>query len=423
MATALDKIKLAKGAAASLSLATTGQKNDALRQIAALLITRSAEILEANAIDVANAAENGVSESLVDRLRLTEARIQEISQAALAIVNLPDPIGDVLRGMSLPNGLKLTQVRVPLGVIGCIYEARPNVTIDIATLAIKSGNAAVLRGGSAAQNTNEVLVGVLQDALAQAGLNRDAIQSVDEFGRDGGLEMMRAVGLIDVLIPRGGAGLIQQVVQEAKVPTIQTGDGVVHIFVDETARLDWTLDIVTNAKVQRPSVCNAVETVLVHAAAAERILPALLDQLGERGVTIHGDEAAQKAYFAAVPAAEEDWAAEYHDLDLAVKVVADLDEALEHIAQYSTKHTEAIITENVENAERFLAEVDASTVMVNASTRFTDGGEFGFGAEVGISTQKLHARGPMGLAELTSTKWIVRGSGHVRAGSAGSQTV
>ena len=423
MASAIDKIKLAKASAASLAQATTGQKNEALRQIAALLITRTPEILEANAIDVANAGENGVSDSMVDRLRLTEARIQEIANAALSIVNLPDPIGDVLRGMSLPNGLKLTQVRVPLGVIGCIYEARPNVTIDIATLAIKSGNAAVLRGGSAAQNTNGVLVSVLQEALAQAGLQRDAIQSVDEFGRDGGLEMMRAVGLIDVLIPRGGAGLIQQVVQEAKVPTIQTGDGVVHIFVDETARLDWTLDIVTNAKVQRPSVCNAVETVLVHAAAAERILPSLLDALGERGVTIHGDEAAQKAYFATVPATEEDWAAEYHDLDLAVKVVADLDEALAHIEQYSTKHTEAIITENVENAERFLAEVDASTVMVNASTRFTDGGEFGFGAEVGISTQKLHARGPMGLAELTSTKWIVRGAGHVRAGSAGSQTV
>ena len=421
--TAIDRIRQAKAAAGSLAQATTGQKNDALRQIAALLVTRTPEILDANAIDLASAADNGVSESLVDRLRLTEARIAEIAQAALSIVNLPDPIGDVLRGMSLPNGLKLSQVRVPLGVIGCIYEARPNVTIDIATLAIKSGNAAVLRGGSAAQATNAVLVKLLQDALAQADLNADAVQTVDEYGRDGGLEMMRAVGLIDVLIPRGGAGLIQQVVQEAKVPAIQTGDGVVHIFIDETARLDWAIDIVVNAKVQRPSVCNAVETVLVHAAATERVLPGLLDALGERGVTIHGDEAAQHAYFATIPATEDDWAAEYHDLDLAVKVVADLDEALEHIAKYSTMHTEAIITENVANAERFLAEVDASTVMVNASTRFTDGGEFGFGAEVGISTQKLHARGPMGLAELTSTKWIVRGQGHVRAGSAGTQTV
>ena len=420
---ALEKIRLAKAAAGSLAQATTGQKDEAIRQIAALLITRTPEILSANGRDMALADENGVSESLQDRLRLTEARIQEISQAALKITNLPDPIGDVMRGMSLPNGLKLAQIRVPLGVIGCIYEARPNVTIDIATLAIKSGNASVLRGGTAAQNTNAVLVALLQDALAAAGLNRDAIQTVDEFGRDGGLEMMRAVGLIDVLIPRGGAGLIQQVVNEAKVPTIQTGDGVVHIFIDETARLDWTIDIVVNAKVQRPSVCNAVETVLVHSAAAERVLPALLDALGTRGVTIHGDEVTQHAYFATVPATEEDWAAEYHDLDLAVKVVANLDEALEHIEKYSTKHTEAIITENVENAEKFLAVVDASTVMVNASTRFTDGGEFGFGAEVGISTQKLHARGPMGLAELTSTKWVVRGAGHVRAGSAGSQTV
>ncbi len=413
--TALDKIRLAKAAAGSLAQATTGQKDEAIRQVAALLITRTPEILAANGRDMALADENGVSESLQDRLRLTEARIQEISQAALKITNLPDPIGDVMRGMSLPNGLKLSQIRVPLGVIGCIYEARPNVTIDIATLAIKSGNASVLRGGTAAQNTNAVLVALLQDALAAAGLNRDAIQTVDEFGRDGGLEMMRAVGLIDVLIPRGGAGLIQQVVQEAKVPTIQTGDGVVHIFIDETARIDWTIDIVVNAKVQRPSVCNAVETVLVHAAAAERVLPALLDALGSRGVTIHGDEAAQHAYFATVPATEDDWAAEYHDLDLAVKVVADLDEALEHIERYSTKHTEAIITENVENAEKFLAVVDASTVMVNASTRFTDGGEFGFGAEIGISTQKLHARGPMGLQELTSYKYVVTGSGQIRS--------
>jgi len=317
--------------------------------------------------------------------------------------------------MSLPNALKLTQVRVPLGVIGVIYEARPNVTIDIAVLAIKSGNATVLRGGRAAEHTNAVLVKLLQDALAIAGLNSDAVQTVDEFGRDGGVEMMRAVGLIDVLIPRGGAGLIRQVVEEAKVPVIQTGDGVVHIFVDETARLDWAVEIIHNAKVQRPSVCNAVETLLIHENAVERILPAVLDRLSESGVTVHGDEVTQQNFFAAVAATEEDWRAEYHDLDIAVKVVNNLDEALAHIATYSTKHTESIITENVSNAERFLNEVDSSTVMVNASTRFTDGGEFGFGAEVGISTQKLHARGPMGLQELTSTKWLVRGSGQVRA--------
>jgi glutamate-5-semialdehyde dehydrogenase len=272
----------------------------------------------------------------------------------------------------------------------------------------------VLRGGSAAEQTNKVLVALLQDALQLAGLDRDAVQTVDEFGRDGGVVMMQAVGLIDVLIPRGGAGLIKQVVTEAKVPVIQTGDGVVHIFIDETARLDWSVDIVFNAKVQRPSVCNAAETLLIHEAAVERILPAVLDKLSEGGVTIHGDEATQANFFAAVPATEEDWGMEYHDLDIAVKVVKDLDEALAHIEKYSTKHTEAIITENVENADRFLAEVDSAAVMVNASTRFTDGGEFGFGAEVGISTQKLHARGPMGLPELTSTKWLVRGSGQIR---------
>jgi glutamate-5-semialdehyde dehydrogenase len=317
--------------------------------------------------------------------------------------------------MTLPNGLKLTQIRVPLGVVGVIYEARPNVTIDIAVLAIKSGNAVVLRGGRDAQSSNEILVKLLQDALAQAGLSADAVHTLDEFGREGGVEMMKAVGLIDVLIPRGSAGLIQAVVEESKVPVIQTGDGVVHIFVDETARLDWSVDIIHNAKVQRPSVCNAVETLLVHEKAAARILPAVLKNLTAADVTIHGDDATAGFGEGVVPATEDDWKAEYHDLDLAVKIVKNLDEALDHIATYGTKHTESIITENVENAERFLNEVDASTVMVNASTRFTDGGEFGFGAEVGISTQKLHARGPMGILELTSTKWLVRGAGQTRA--------
>ncbi len=402
MATALDKISLAKGAASALAQASTAQKNSALANIADLLPARATEIIAANQIDLANGVANGMTESLQDRLRLDEGRIQAIADAAKKIIGLADPIGDVVRGMSLPNALKLT-------------EARPNVTIDIAVLAIKSGNAVVLRGGSAAEQTNAVLVKLLQDALDLAGINSAAVQTVDEFGREGGVEMMRAVGLIDVLIPRGGAGLIQQVVQEAKVPVIQTGDGVVHIFIDETARLDWAVEIAHNAKVQRPSVCNAVETLLIHENAVERVLPAVLDRLAESGVTIHGDQATQDNFFAAVPATDESWATEYHDLDISVKVVKDLDEALAHIAKYSTKHTESIITENVENAERFLNEVDSSTVMVNASTRFTDGGEFGFGAEVGISTQKLHARGPMGLLELTSTKWLVRGAGQVRA--------
>lgn len=415
MATALDKISLAKGAASALAQATTAQKNAALENIASLLPARATEIIAANQIDIARGIENDMTESLQDRLRLDESRIQAIADATRKIVGLADPIGDVVRGMSLPNALKLTQIRVPLGVIGVIYEARPNVTIDIAVLAIKSGNAVVLRGGSAAEKTNAVLVQLLQDALDLAGINSAAVQTVDEFGRDGGVEMMRAVGLIDVLIPRGGAGLIQQVVQEAKVPVIQTGDGVVHIFIDETARLDWAVEIAHNAKVQRPSVCNAVETLLIHENAVERVLPAVLDRLAESGVTIHGDQVTQDNFFAAVAATDESWATEYHDLDISVKVVKNLDEALEHIAKYSTKHTESIITENVENAERFLNEVDSSTVIVNASTRFTDGGEFGFGAEVGISTQKLHARGPMGLLELTSTKWLVRGAGQVRA--------
>lgn len=414
MTTALDKIKLAKAAASSLAQAATARKNEALNQVALLLIARADEIIAANGIDIENGQADSMTESLQDRLRLDHRRISAISEAVTKIISLPDPIGDVIRGMSLPNALKLTQVRVPLGLIGVIYEARPNVTIDIAVLAIKSGNAVILRGGRAAENTNRVLVKLLQDALAISGIDSAAVQTVDEFGREGGTTMMHAVGLIDVLIPRGGAGLIQQVVHEAKVPVIQTGDGVVHIYIDETARLDWSVEIVHNAKVQRPSVCNAAETLLIHESAVERILPAVLDRLSESGVTIHGDEATQANFFATVPATEEDWSTEYHDLDISVKVVKNLDEALEHIARFSTKHTESIITENVENAERFLAEVDASTVMVNASTRFTDGGEFGFGAEVGISTQKLHARGPMGLPELTTTKWLVRGSGQIR---------
>ena len=415
MVSALDKITLAKGASSALGQASTNTKNAVLQQIAALLPARSTEILAANEIDLARGIDSGMTVSLQDRLRLTESRIQAIADATTKIIALSDPVGDVVRGMTLPNGLKLSQVRVPLGVIGVIYEARPNVTIDIAVLAIKSGNAVVLRGGSAAEHTNAVLVRLLQDALALAGLDSNAVQTVDEFGRDGGVVMMHAVGLIDVLIPRGGAGLIQQVVQEAKVPVIQTGDGVVHIFIDESANLEWAVDIVHNAKVQRPSVCNAAETLLIHKNAVARVLPAVLDKLVADGVKIHGDAGTASIYEGTIAATEEDWLAEYHDLDLAVKVVENLDEALAHIAKYSTKHTESIITEDVQNAERFLAEIDAAAVMVNASTRFTDGGEFGFGAEVGISTQKLHARGPMGLPELTSTKWLVRGAGHIRS--------
>ena len=415
MATAIDKIKLAKAAASSLGQASTGAKNNVLKKIAELLPLRAADIIAANKIDLDRGVETGLAAGLMDRLTLNETRIQALASAVLDLVGLPDPVGDVVRGRTLPNGLKLSQIRVPLGVIGAIYEARPNVTIDIASLAIKSGNAAVLRGGTAAEKTNAVLVTLLQDALEACGINRDAIQTVDEFGRAGANDMMQAVGLIDVLIPRGGAGLINSVVNESKVPVIQTGDGVVHLFVDETARVDWAVDIIINSKTQRTSVCNTLETLLVHKDAFDRVMPAVVAALDAKNVVMHGDDRVLSAFPQAVAATEEDWKTEYYSLDLSVKVVADLDEALAHIAQYSTKHTESIITENVENAERFLNEVDSSTVMVNASTRFTDGGEFGFGAEVGISTQKLHARGPMGLQELTSTKWLVRGAGHVRS--------
>jgi glutamate-5-semialdehyde dehydrogenase len=415
MATALDKIQLAKQASDSLGQSSTLVKNAVLANIADLLPQRAEQIIAANKLDLERGVAENLSSGLQDRLRLDEARIQALADAVRDVIDLPDPIGNVVSGKTLPNGLKLTQVRVPFGVIGAIYEARPNVTIDIASLAIKSGNAVVLRGGTAAEKTNAVLVTLLQDALQSAGVDRNAVQTVDEFGRPGATEMMQAVGLIDVLIPRGGAGLIQSVVNESKVPVIQTGDGVVHVFIDESARLDWAVDIVINSKTQRTSVCNTLETLLVHKDAYSTVLPAVMEALKAKNVTVHGDEQIVAGYPDAVAATEEDWKTEYYSLDLSVKVVSGLDEALAHIAKYSTKHTESIITESNSNAERFLAEVDAAVVMVNASTRFTDGGEFGFGAEVGISTQKLHARGPMGLPELTSTKWLVRGSGQVRS--------
>ena len=410
-----DKLAAARVAARALATATTAQKNDALRAISEAVAAGAASILPANELDLANGRENGLSVALQDRLRLDEARLTSLAGAVLEIVALPDPVGDVVRGSSLENGLQLTQVRVPFGVVGAIYEARPNVTIDIAALALKSGNAVVLRGGSAAENTNRVLVSLIQGALESVGLPVESVQTIDEFGREGATQLMQARGYVDVLIPRGSAQLIDTVVRESKVPVIETGAGVVHVYLDDSADLTTAVEIVHNAKVQRPSVCNALETLLVSEAAAERLLPAVLDRLRGSGVTIHADERARSIFPDSVAASEEDWATEYMSLDLAVRVVASLDDALEHIRDYSTHHTESIITNDLARAERFLAEVDSAVVMVNASTRFTDGGEFGFGAEVGISTQKLHARGPMGLPELTSTKWIVRGSGQVRA--------
>lgn len=409
-----DLLTAAKHAAPSVAKASTTQKNAALREIASELLGSVERIIAANALDLENGQKNSLSAGLLDRLMLNEARIQALSHAIEEVISLPDPVGEDLEGKSLPNGLRLQKIRVPFGVIGCIYEARPNVTIDIAALAIKSGNAIVLRGGSAAENTNRVLVQILQSGLEKAGLNKDAAQTVDDFGRSGAQAMMQARGLIDVLIPRGSANLIRTVVEESKVPVIETGDGVVHMFLDESADSKMAIELVLNSKTQRVSVCNALETLLVHEAVAEKLLPAVADALTAKHVVIHGCPKTLQLVPNSVAATEEDWSTEYYSLDLSVKVVKDIDAALEHISKYSTHHTESIVTNSVTNAERFLSEVDSAVVMVNASTRFTDGGEFGFGAEVGISTQKLHARGPMGLRELTSTKWLVRGSGQVR---------
>ena len=412
--TLTDKLAAARDAARVLATATTARKNQALRSIADAVVSNAPRILAANEQDLARGRESGMAAGLQDRLRLDEARLASLSAAVLEIVALPDPIGDVVRGSSLENGLKLTQVRVPFGVVGAIYEARPNVTIDIAALTLKSGNAVVLRGGSAAENTNMVLVEVIRSALDAAGIPVGAVQTIDEFGREGAQQLMRARGFVDVLIPRGSADLINTVVAESTVPVIETGAGVVHVYLDESADLEQAVEIVHNSKVQRPSVCNALETLLVHESAAARLLPPVLARLRESGVTVHADQRTLAVFSDAIPATDDDWATEYMSLDLAVRVVDDLDEALEHIRRYSTHHTESIVTNDIARAERFLAEVDSAVVMVNASTRFTDGGEFGFGAEVGIATQKLHARGPMGLSELTSTKWVVRGSGQVR---------
>jgi glutamate-5-semialdehyde dehydrogenase len=413
-ATFVEKLEASRAAARVLATVTTAQKNKALHAIAAAILRNADRILPANELDLANARENGLSEGMQDRLRLDFRRLEALEAAVLQVASLVDPIGEAIRGSSLPNGLRITEVRVPFGVVGAIYEARPNVTIDIAALALKSGNSVVLRGGSAAENTNRVLVELLQGAIASEGLPPEAIQTIDEFGRDGARDLMQARGFVDVLIPRGSAELINTVVTESKVPVIETGAGVVHVYLDESAEESIAVEIVHNAKVQRPSVCNALETLLVHEASAARLLPPVLARLREAGVTVHADERTRELFPDAVAATEEDWSTEYMSLDIAVRVVPDLDAALDHIHRYSTHHTESIITNDLARAERFLAEVDSAVVMVNASTRFTDGGEFGFGAEVGISTQKLHARGPMGLPELTSTKWIVRGSGQVR---------
>jgi glutamate-5-semialdehyde dehydrogenase len=408
----------AKEAATLLAPLPRTARDGALLAIADALEARAAEIVEANAADLAKARAAGTSEAMVDRLTLTPERIAAIASDTRDVVALPDPVGEVVRGSTLPNGLELRQIRVPLGVVGIIYEARPNVTVDAAALCLKSGNAVLLRGSSSAYASNTALVAVLRDAVAGAGLPADAVQLVPGESRDSVKELMTARGLVDVLIPRGGASLIRTVVEESTVPVIETGVGNCHIYVDAEADLDMAVRILINAKASRPSVCNSAETVLVHEDVAGAFLPLALKALAEAGVTVHGDEAVQGFAGASdaviVPATDEDWEKEYLSYDLAAAVVPDLDAAVRHIRRWSSGHSEAIVTRSQPTARRFVQLVDSTAVLVNASTRFTDGGQFGFGAEIGISTQKLHARGPMGLPELTSTKYVVTGDGHIR---------
>ncbi|SED38872.1 glutamate-5-semialdehyde dehydrogenase [Streptomyces sp. TLI_105] len=408
----------ARGAAAEIAPLPRAAKDDALLAIADALEVRTAEIVEANAVDIAKAREAGTSEAIIDRLTLTPERVRAIAADVRDVAALPDPVGEVVRGSTLPNGIDLRQIRVPLGVVGIIYEARPNVTVDAAALCLKSGNAVLLRGSSSAYASNTALVTVLRDAIGGAGLPADAIQLVPGESRESVHELMRARGLVDVLIPRGGASLIRTVVEESTVPVIETGTGNCHVYVDAQTDLDMAVDILINSKAQRVSVCNSAETLLVHQDVAEVFVPKALAALAEAGVTVHADERvlalAEGSKATVVPATPEDWETEYLSYDIAAAVVDSLDKAVEHIRMWSSGHTEAIVTTSQAAARRFTQLVDSTTVAVNASTRFTDGGQFGFGAEIGISTQKLHARGPMGLPELTSTKYIVTGDGHVR---------
>jgi glutamate-5-semialdehyde dehydrogenase len=410
-----DQALRARAAAADLATRTTADKDAALHAMADALIAQAAPIIEANAADVERAAVTSPA-AVVDRLRLDEDRIGAMAEGLRTVAGLPDPIGEVVRGYTLPNGLTVSQRRVPLGVIGIIYEGRPNVTADAAGLCLKSGNAVLLRGSSSASASNEAIVDVLRAAVATAGLPEDAVTLIDGDGdgHESAKHLMRARGLVDVLIPRGGARLIRSVVEESTVPVIETGAGNCTVYVDSQADLAKALPIVLNAKTQRPSVCNAAETLLVHQDVADEFLPTVLAALHDAGVTVHGDASVAAHHDAVVPVADDDWAAEYLSLDIAAGVVPSLDDAVAHIRRWGSGHTEAIVTESIANARRFVAATDSAAVMVNASTRFTDGEEFGFGAEIGISTQKLHARGPMGLPELTTTKYIVVGDGHVR---------
>ncbi|MCX0273889.1 glutamate-5-semialdehyde dehydrogenase [Nocardia zapadnayensis] len=398
----------ARVASRVLAQLTTDRKNEALHAAADALLAAAGTLLDANGEDLVAAKAAGTEDSLLDRLRLTKDRIDGIASGLRQVAGLPDPVGVVERGSTLPNGLEIRQIRVPLGVVGMVYEARPNVTVDAFGLALKSGNAALLRGSSSAARSNAALVAVLRGALSGVGIPADAVQLLPSSDRSSVTHLIQARGLVDVVIPRGGAGLINAVVRDAQVPTIETGTGNCHVYVHSGADLDMAEEILINAKTRRPSVCNAAETVLIDAAIAETALPRLSKALADKGVTLHGDLDGM------VPATDKDWAEEYLTLDIAVKVVDDLDTAIEHINTWGTGHTEAIVTGELAAADEFSRRVDAAAVMVNASTAFTDGEQFGFGAEIGISTQKLHARGPMGLPELTSSKWVVRGSGQIR---------
>ncbi len=414
----LEAARRARVAATVLRPLTRNVKDAALEAMADALVARSAEIVAANAGDVERAEAAGTAPSIIDRLTLTESRVNAIAAALREVAALPDPVGEVIRGYTLPNGLQIRQLRVPLGVVGMIYEARPNVTVDAAGLCLKSGNAALLRGSSSAAASNAALTAIMRDALVASGLPADAIQMVPGDTHEAVKHLMTARGLVDVLIPRGGESLIRSVVDNSTVPVIETGVGNCHVYVDRDADIDKAIAIVLNSKAQRVSVCNAAETLLVHRDIAPTFLPLALAALRDAKVTIHGDAAFEgyvnEAGIEFLPVTDDDWAAEYYSLDLAAGVVDSIDDAIAHIRRWSSGHTEAIVTDSQSAAQHFIEGVDAAAIMVNASTRFTDGGEFGFGAEIGISTQKLHARGPMGLTELTTTTFIVTGDGHVR---------
>lgn len=410
-----QKAALAKETTGVLNKLTTAQKNEALLAMADALVASQQSIIAANEIDLARGRENGTSSSLLDRLALNEKRIEAMAEGLRQIVELPDPVGDTMDQFERPNGLKIVKKRVPIGVIGIIYEARPNVTVDAAGLCLKTGNAVVLRGGSAALESNRRIIEVLHEAMESTAVPVNALQIIADPSRASVDEMLKLNGLIDVLIPRGGHSLIQNVVQNASVPVIETGAGICHTFVDATAKADMAAAIAINAKVQRPSVCNSMETLLIHRDFAAAHLPALAEQFLQANVELRGCEETRAMVASAKSATEQDYATEYNDYILNVKIVGDLDEAMAHIRRFGTMHSECIVTETAEHAERFLQEVDAAAVYHNASTRFTDGFEFGYGAEIGISTQKLHARGPMGLPALTSTKFCIVGTGQIRS--------